>query len=49
MQGSGVFNDRPLGRGLWSLRHTHPADLHPHMLVAAVDGVPFEGRKVFTH
>lgn len=32
------------GAGLWCLRHAAAQGLHPHMLVAATDGPPFEGR-----
>ncbi|PUA98814.1 hypothetical protein C8C99_3690 [Acidovorax sp. 107] len=32
------------GLGLWSLRHAATEGLHPHMLVAATEGPPFQGR-----
>ena len=32
------------GAGLWCLRHAAASGLHPHMLVAATEGPPFQGR-----
>ena len=43
---AGVLMTFHWGAGLWSLRHAQAAGLRPHMLVAAVDGVPFAGRTV---
>ncbi len=43
---AGVLMTFHWGAGLWSLRHARAAGLRPHMLVAAVEGVPFAGRAV---
>lgn len=32
--------------GMWAQRHARASGLHPHMLVAALDGAGFEGRTV---